>query len=252
MSFARRTRALVFSVCAAQIGCATADAEGDGFIVHHDGDVDATTDGSLGDEGDAAPIDEAGDEIGGSDGSVLPMFDVVDEPTADTSVLTCDETHYDVNGDPTDGCEVTDTETIHTEGTAMAFGEVSECDSTSSNVQHFAGNFPSDDRTHTPSGRNGTLGLPLWFTATHESETFCEDDPTFNVTVGAGSGTYRVTLRRQDGTIDSKCSPVEVGAGKSTGDVLCSSQNSGEVVSIEIEKVSGGNENPSIALTYHN
>jgi hypothetical protein len=239
---------VVLSACAV----ATSGVDGVTFEAGGDSKADANR--------DAAPQDgdvDAGEEVTFSEDSsadasqdaVIPTFDVVDEIAADTFVFKCDDTNYDVNGDPSDGCEVKDPLFIHSEGSAHDMGHFSDNDADKKSV---TSTFPSDDRMHQPSGRNGAFGLPVWYSATHDQTTFYVNDPTFNVSMSGGTGTYRVTFLRGDGTEDPSCSPAEINGAGSTGNHLCGKTAGSEVIHIKLEKLSGPRENPSYTVTYHN
>jgi hypothetical protein len=164
--------------------------------------------------------------------------------------FTCPDDQYDVNADPSDGCEVTDDATNHTQATAFDLGPVDECDS-KVGWTAYSGTIVSDARKHLPSGTLGLLGKPQWAKATHQYELTCANDPTLKLAINGGSGTYQVTLYRGDGSVDS-CTPAQIGANAETADISCAKQSSGEVVYFKIEKVSGPPEVAFYTLRYHN
>ena len=235
------SRCLLVAGCVSLIACAVASPGSDG--VAFEAGPEAASDASRVDVGDA-------------DDAVTPTFDVFEEPTfdvveeevADTFVLTCTDTTYDVNGDPADGCEVTDPLAIHTEGSAHDFGPMSDHDTDGKSL---SSTFPSDDRQHLPSTNSGALGLPVWFSATHNASTLYVNDPTVNVSMTGGASKYRVTFFHGDGSVDP-CSPVDIDGSTGTGDVKCAKTTDGEVVHIKLEKLSGPRENAAYTVSYHN
>ena len=74
--------------------------------------------------------------------------------------IQCQEEHYDVNGNETDGCEVEDDLPVHeTELAAVNLGDVGDCD----NSKTATGVIPSDDRKHLKAPVDRPNGRPDWF-----------------------------------------------------------------------------------------
>ncbi len=183
------------------------------------------------------------------EGSFFMDGSVVDTRPVDAA-FTCDDDRYDVDGMVANGCEVSDTMSIHTVATAANLGVVSECNATGPPVT-FTNTFPSDARTHLPSGFYGAIGRADFIKATHLDDGLCINDPTIALELTGGVGMYEVTLIRGDGQPDTACTSVPV-AGGSSVTKTCSDQMDGETIVIEIEKLSGPAEAPSYTLTYHN
>jgi hypothetical protein len=114
--------------------------------------------------------------------------------------------------------------------------------------------YPSDTRPHDPGAVDEHLGRPDYIEAIHSSSTFCENDPTWQLSMTGGTGTYRVTLYRHGTTseIDTKCSPQDVGGGETTIQFKCTGQDDGEHAIFKIEKVSGPSEDVHYTFKYHN
>ena len=240
-------------------GCAVASPEDGPASKKGDAKHDLGTETSASDD-TGAVIDDAGDDgaiadssdDGAGDASIDSSIDDTAVPDTTPPPLVCADDEYDVDGDPSNGCEVKDTEGNHSKDSAFDLGRVDECDSSYGWFSH-SGKYPSDDRTHT-SGALGTLGRADYLVATHVSKTFCLDDPTYQISISGGKGNYRVTVYRHGdlSQIDTKCSPTSVGGAETTKDYLCTGQDDGEKAIIKIEKTSGPAENVSYTLKYHN
>jgi hypothetical protein len=134
-------------------------------------------------------------------------------------VITCDANHYDVNGDPSDGCEVADACAVQTGSTTInpacgpsssdpiddhtqanaAFVGSFPCDDGSSQ-QHIAAIIPSDDRPHNPMADNFdvvTGSAPDYFKISATGGTFCQDDANLDIQMSAPvahKGCYQLHL----------------------------------------------------------
>jgi hypothetical protein len=89
----------------------------------------------------------------GSCGNVCPGYQKPnDNVTCNASQMctfSCQGENYDVNNDPSDGCEVTDSpQGNHTQATAADQGNVSDCDNGNNMELSFMGQLPSDKRVH--------------------------------------------------------------------------------------------------------
>jgi hypothetical protein len=197
--------------------------------------------------------------VSGNDtsGFETSSFDTAFDASGDDTSLVCELDTYDVNGDPSDGCEVVESDGNHDFSTPFSFGMVSECDTGIGGGYGWVKHddvYASDLRLHDPGGVDEHLGRPDYIEAIHQSSTFCENDPTWQMTMTGGTGTYRVTLYRHGTTseIDTKCSPQDVGGGETTIQFKCTGQDDGEHAIFKIEKVSGPPEAVSYTFQYHN
>ncbi len=213
----------------------------------------AATDTKSNDVGTDARIDAAADS-GGTDAGTDARTDAgadsawMDTAGIDAAGFTCPDDSYDVDNNIGNGCEAVDSMSIHTTATAHSFGDVSECDS----WETLTNTYASDLRTHTPSMTSGELGRPDYVTAVHKDDALCVNNPNVELRITAGVGTYRLTVYRASGAVDTACSPKTVVGVGTTGEVLCSDQNNGEKITFKIEKVSGPSERASYTLRYHN
>lgn len=112
-----------------------------------------------------------------------------------TCRLTCIGEHYDVNGNPADGCEQESTFAAHSRETAASLGSRSCLDTDRGS---FSGTIFSDDRDHDPSipGYNPDTGAaPHWWKVfANDSQFFCLNTVELSLTMTGGSnGCYRVT-----------------------------------------------------------
>ena len=237
-------------LAAMPIGCGGAAGD-DGPIptksdAHHDG---ADT---------FEPLDDtAVDDTGSTLDDTATSSDTGARDAASDSSLVCTLDTYDVDGDPANGCEVVEVDDDHDFSAPYSFGSVSECDTGAGGgygwVTH-DDTYASDTRLHDPGGVDEHLGRPDYIEADHSSSTFCENDPTWQLTMTGGTGKYRVTLYRHGSLseIDTKCSPQDVGGGESTIEFKCTGQDDGEKAIFKIEKVSGPPEAVSYTFKYHN
>ncbi|HEY3358046.1 MAG TPA: hypothetical protein VGQ83_32655 [Polyangia bacterium] len=125
------------------------------------------------------------------------------QPTAEVTcqapdcTFVCKGEHYDANGDPADGCEITDTPLgNHTQATAVALGSYT-CNDGASQLD-ITGLVPSDQRAHSPAveGWTPTTGAaPDWFLVHASGGSLCQDDIalTFQVVGSTNPGCYRLT-----------------------------------------------------------
>ncbi|GAC1537586.1 MAG: hypothetical protein NVS3B10_01930 [Polyangiales bacterium] len=252
-------------------GCATAVQEDGGPPVK----TDARHDQGVGETAVGADTGSSVDTAGGVDGAVDSASATDSNAAGDTAIadsaaptdvaadvddgggFTCALDEYDVDGDPSNGSEVKESNNNHSLATAFAFGDVSECDGTSTGGYGWVSHddvFASDDRTHGPAAESGRLGRPDYITARHVAATFCRNDPTWQLTMTGGTGTYRVNLFRHgtETELDTKCSPHEIGGAETSTEFLCNGQDDGELAVIRIEKVSGPREAVRYTLKYHN
>lgn len=101
-----------------------------------------------------------------------------------TCTFSCQGENYDVDGDPSNGCEVADDPIgNHTQGTAYYLGAPSNCDPGTPYTAN--GVLPSDTRVHENTAIIGfdtsTGSAPDWLYVTPTTSTFCQND--VNVTL---------------------------------------------------------------------
>jgi hypothetical protein len=147
-------------------------------------------------------------EVGNSvSGVTLPVFAV--DGTASggatlvgaTPTMTCQGEHYDVNGNPSDGCEVSQPlQGAGTMGSAAFEGDQSDCDVPGFS---FSGILPSDARTHENPQVVGfdpaTGSTPVWTYLTGVGHPFCQNDvvvtlSTSNEASPSHNGCYHLTV----------------------------------------------------------
>jgi hypothetical protein len=143
----------------------------------------------------------------GSCGNVCPGYqepnDNVTCNATETCTFSCQGENYDVNNDPSDGCEVTDSpQGNHTNSPPPTPPQVTTCD-TGSSVPLFSGILPSDQRTHENPAIVGfdvaSGSAPDWafFNATDTSIFHtCNSDvvATLNVTGSAFPTCYHLRI----------------------------------------------------------
>jgi hypothetical protein len=93
--------------------------------------------------------------------------------------MTCQGEHYDVNGEESDGCEVSELHPGHTiMSNALSEGSYSSCKSGQPEFS-FTGNLPSDARAHadpTVTGFDAASGsAPFWAYVTDVPSSLCDD-----------------------------------------------------------------------------
>lgn len=115
-----------------------------------------------------------------------------------TCTLACRGENYDVNGDPSDGCERVHTGPGHTLATASWRG-VKTCDDSSS-LDSFSASLLSDARVHaspTVDGFVGAVGSAPDYWYVQGLGGVCVNDlaVTFTTTGGGSSLCYRITVR---------------------------------------------------------
>jgi hypothetical protein len=234
------------------VGCAGAAPE-DGITTNPDARHDTRSDGAS-PEDDTRPSGED-TKVPRDDTAVADTATSDDTAagtdTADASPLTCALDEYDVDGDPSNGCEFKDTLGNHSKDTAKNLGSVDECDGSA--VTH-TNTYASDERLHGPTGESGLLGRADYIAIKHVAKTFCVNDPTYQVTTTGGVGDYRISVYRHGDVVelDPKCSPTIVGGAEPTKEYACTGQDDGEIIIFKIEKISGPREKVTYTLKYHN
>jgi hypothetical protein len=257
----RRVPWIVIGLFVLPSACAVAANDFDDGVIpdaRRDGTAEASGDGDRDDTNgaDSGRVDAGKDS--GVDGAVDSRPDVAGDGATDTkadtgggtpdsTTLTCGDDEYDVDGDPTNGCEVPDP------ATPFELGGVSECDGAPFGYgwKTYKGTFASDERMHTPSGASGTTGKPHEIGSSHVDDALCTNDAVYKLSFGSGTrGTYRLTVLR-DGTEDSACSPRTI-VGGSSAEATCSDHEDGDRIVFRIEKLSGPAENASFDFQFHN
>jgi hypothetical protein len=118
-----------------------------------------------------------------------------------TCTFSCQGENYDVNNDPSDGCEVTDSpQGNHTQSTPVVpGGTFSGCDS-GVPVMLFSGTLPSDRSVHEQPaivGFDASSGsAPDWISITPTTSPFCQNDivATLNVMASSFPTCYKLTI----------------------------------------------------------
>jgi hypothetical protein len=96
-------------------------------------------------------------------------------------VLTCDATDYDVDGDPTNGCEVPDPTDDHVQASAVDLGSAG-CNDGSS-AQNLFGTLASDHAAHNPepAGFDSVTGSAPDYFKIKGTGGLCTDDANFEL-----------------------------------------------------------------------
>src|SRR5262249_27335954 len=146
-----------------------------------------------------APASDGGTDgapSGGNDGGPVQCNTVGDCPgnnqhdtvkcTSHTCSLSCQGEFYDVNDNPTDGCERQDSPIDnHTKDKAVDLGSFPCGDGDSK--QDIDGIVPTDNKVHENPNIDGfdtTVGAaPDWFKIKGTGGTFCQDDANFDFQV---------------------------------------------------------------------
>jgi hypothetical protein len=121
--------------------------------------------------------------------------------------MRCTGDSYDINGDPTDGCEAMDDQkSNHTQLTAHDMGSVTDC----AKLQTAGGSLPSDEMKHVSLPYARKAGLEDWFALQIEDKPGCvmEGIINFDLTALPAAAVYEadaVYVCDADGTeIESK------------------------------------------------
>lgn len=155
-----------------------------------------------------------------------------------TCSFSCQGEHYDLDGDPSTGCEVADDVTgNHIKSAAVSLGD-QDCFDTSTGA--FSGTIYSDGRVHeTPAidGFDATTGAaPDWFVVHATGGLFCQDN--LNVTIKVTSGTpecYKLSVLTDKNTFTT-----QVGSnGTATITQGQSSYSDGANIYFQVEKTCG-------------
>jgi hypothetical protein len=117
-----------------------------------------------------------------------------------TCTFSCQGENYDVNNDPSDGCEVADApQGNHTQSSAADEGQVSDCDGGNNMEFSFNGQFPSDKRVHeNPSVvgfETATGSAPDWYQVLGVGHTFCQNDLVVTLTITGSQNPSCYTFR---------------------------------------------------------
>lgn len=128
--------------------------------------------------------------------------------------FSCQGEHYDVDEDPTDGCEVADAPVQnHTVATAISLGSVSCHDDSS--AQNLNGLLPNDDRVHEGPSitgfASGSGSAPDYWTIVGSGGT-CDDDLNLTLTV---TGSTMPTCYTLTATTSSGHGPYNCSVGAS-------------------------------------
>jgi hypothetical protein len=178
---------------------------------------------------DKTPPDADGCETGvttvlncGACGNVCPGYqepnDNVTCNVNETCTFSCEGENYDVNNDPSDGCEVADSpQGNHTSSTPASAGPFSDCDGGVS-VPLFSGTLPSDRRVHENPAVVGfdtvSGSAPDWVSITPTTSTFCQNDivATLNVMGSAFPTCYKLTIISNSEGLTYSCQTMASGS----------------------------------------
>ena len=192
----------------------------------------------------------------GACGNVCPGYqqpnDNVTCDATQTCTFSCQGEHYDVNNDPSDGCEVTDSpQGNHLSSTPASAGPFPACD-TGVSVPLVSGTLPSDGRVHqNPSvvGFDAPSGsAPDWISITPTTSTFCQNDivATLNVMGSAFPTCYKLTIISNSEGLMYSCQTM------ANGSCSISQDNGGQFadgasVLFEISKTCSSTQDESVA-----
>ncbi len=209
--------------------------------------VPPTTGDAGVDAGQPSPGDAGTADDGGPCGHVCGQAQY-DDPFCDGGAcdLTCQGEHYDVNGDPSDGCEVEDSPTgNHTQATATNEGASLDCSAHDSQF-YWTGEIPSDRRIHTnaPSGFSAVAGAaPDWFSYVGNGEqipfVICVNGivATLAISGSVQPNCYELTIQSDENlwAIPTDASGVATRISSCTTP-LCSDYSSGSTIYFEVSK----------------
>jgi hypothetical protein len=276
-----RARFATFLVCAFALGCAAEGSTDDGApdtapppsttsdagpSVYDSGppaNPYGTPDAGSTPDGGTPP----GDSGGGGDGAPQggPCQNATDCPgsgkpndsvtcTGSKCTFSCQGENYDVNADPTDGCEIVDAPLAnHKQDQGIKVGSFSCTDGSS--AQNIEGKLPSDARAHEGPAIEGFVtasgSAPDYFII-HASGGVCTNDVNLDLqmTNATQSGCYRLTVNT-DKNGGQTCSVDATGhCGITNGS---GSYGDGSDITVIVEKTcsSASNDNPTYKITGH-
>jgi hypothetical protein len=177
-------------------------------------------------------------------------------PATRTCGMACRGDHYDVDGDPATGCEVTDGDPgAPLQSTPTTFPTTDCNDSTSQNT--FSGHLVSDTRAHLDppvTGFDANVGAAAhWYSVVSTGGFTCTDDYalTFTTTGGPNVSCYVATI------ITDKLSDrvTLTGAGSGTISGGASSYSDGATIYFSVEKTCStaavGGADVAYTVSYH-
>ena len=173
--------------------------------------------------------------------------------TGATCTFACAGANYDVDGDPSNGCEVLDDASDnHTQLTATDLGSLPCTDADGSS---FTGSLVSDARTHTPSvsGFDATVGAAPRFWKLYATGGFsCVNDyeVTLQTSGGGSTACYQVSVITDIATAHSQAAS---GSGSVTLSAGPSSYSDDTTVYLKVEKTCPlpTQESVSFTVNYH-
>jgi hypothetical protein len=181
------------------------------------------------------------------------------DPATATCGISCRGDNYDLDGDPSNGCEVPDADAanhLQTMPTKFANTDCNDGDSQNS----FSGHILSDLRTHTDPAVVGfdpvTGAAPHFFSVFSSGGTFCQDDYSLTFTTSGGSDVpcYQATI-----ITDKVINTVYV-SGNQSGTISggAGSYSDGTTIIFKIQKncstasvPSSGGADVSYTVSYH-
>jgi hypothetical protein len=171
-----------------------------------------------------------------------------------TCTFSCQGEHYDVDRDPSNGCEVTDSRTgNHTQSSAAAQGDLACFDSQTFTI---TGVLPSDKRVHeSPAivGFDAASGsAPDWYAIHATGGLTCQNDVVATLTVsGSGSPTcYKLTVITDKHTYTAQTLSSGVATINQTGGGQYSNDTD---IYFEVQKICSTSvvEAPTYTITGH-
>jgi len=166
--------------------------------------------------------------------------------------FSCQGEHYDVNGDPSDGCETADSATgNHTQATAAAQGDVTCSDAP---LPVISGTLPSDARVHEAPAVVGfdvaSGSAPDWYSI-NATGGLCQNDivATLQMTGSSHPDCYHLTAITNNATYGAQTN----GSGTATINQTNGQYSDGTTVLFEVSKTCGTTvtEAPTYTITYH-
>jgi hypothetical protein len=170
-----------------------------------------------------------------------------------TCTFSCQGEHYDVNGDPSDGCETADSSTgNHTQATAVSQGDVSCADTP---LQIISGMLPSDARAHESPAIVGfdvvSGSAPDWWSVHATGGLTCTNDivATLQMTGSAQPACYHLTIITDQATYGAQTD----GSGTATISHTGGQYSDDSTILFEVSKTCGTNviEAPTYTISYH-
>jgi hypothetical protein len=195
----------------------------------------------------------------GACGNVCPGYlkpdDNVTCNVSQACTFTCQSEHYDVDNNPSDGCEVVDSPTAnHTQNTATSAGSI-DCNDGNGMTVDLTGGLPSDKRVHENPAVSGfdsaTGSAPDFFSISATGGFTCQDDVVLTLTVtGSASPTcYKLTVITDKVTLSCQTGV----AGTCSINQTSNQYSDGTTILVDVSKTCGTNvtENVPYSVVGH-